>query len=203
MFSRAFQRSYTFWCFNAPRASYICIFSFSYHGLSRLCAKFPSDMHIAQCIGTSMFSNLAIFRRVRIPIRGLVHRFVGWSVGNAFVKLGEKWNFTDSKWFRQCWTRKKEGRGGTRRKGGRGGRSDEEEGALRRKGATRRVKKMKKLLKNEKVARGRIVDPRGLVDGKQWAKLVANWQWGLASFSKLEPFAWSHWIQNYEKYLWC
>ena len=39
---------------------------------------------------------------------------VGWSVGNAFVQIDEKWPFTDSKWFRQCWTRKKEGRGGRR-----------------------------------------------------------------------------------------
>ena len=50
--------------------------------------------------------------------------------------------------------------GGMKRKEGRGESSDEEEGA------TGRVKKMKeKLLKNKekKVARGRIVDPRGLV----------------------------------------
>ena len=49
--------------------------------------------------------------------------------------------------------------GGTRRKEGRGGRMDAEEGA------TRRVKneKIVKKNENEKVARGRIVDPRGLV----------------------------------------
>ena len=48
--------------------------------------------------------------------------------------------------------------GGTRSKEQRGGGSDEEVGA------TRRVKKKSfKKMKNEKVARGRIVDPRGLV----------------------------------------
>ena len=50
--------------------------------------------------------------------------------------------------FRQCWTRKKEGQGGTRNKEA---------------GATTSVKKVVKRMKNEKVARGRIVDPRGLV----------------------------------------
>ena len=53
--------------------------------------------------------------RPRISIRGLVRPLVGpsvrWSVRNAFVKFNEKWPFMDSKWFRQCWTRKKEGRG--------------------------------------------------------------------------------------------
>ena len=51
--------------------------------------------------------------------------------------------------MRQCWTRRKEGRGGrrdeegrgTRRKDGQGGRRDGEEGGKRR------VKEMKKLLK--------------------------------------------------------
>jgi len=51
--------------------------------------------------------------------------------------------FMDSKWLRQCWTRKKEEQGGwrdeeeggARRKEERGGRKDEEEGV------TRRVKK--------------------------------------------------------------
>ena len=99
----------------------------------------------------------------RISIRGLVRPLVGWfvgrlvgrSVGNAFVKIDEKWTFTDSKLFRQCWTRKKEGRGGRRR----GGRRDEEEGGKRRKDgrggrsdvegtAMRRGKKVVK--KNEK-----------------------------------------------------
>ena len=39
------------------------------------------------------------------------------SVRNVFVEIAEKWTFSDSKWFRHCWTRKKEGReeGGTRR----------------------------------------------------------------------------------------
>ena len=59
-----------------------------------------------------------LFRCVRISIRGLVRPSVGRSVGrlvrNAFVKIAEKWTFTDSKCFRQCWTRKKEGRGGRR-----------------------------------------------------------------------------------------
>ena len=65
-------------------------------------------------------------------------RSVGWSVrpsvGNAFVKIDEKWPFKDSKRLRQYWTRKKEEQGGRRdeeegkmrRKEGRGGRSDEE-----------------------------------------------------------------------------
>ena len=59
----------------------------------------------------------------------------------------KKWPFTDFKCFRQCWTRKKEGRGGrkegrggrrdeegrgTKKKEGRGERSDVEEGAMRR-----------------------------------------------------------------------
>ena len=58
-------------------------------------------------------------------IRGLVHPSVDRLVGpSAFVKIGEKWTLTDSKGFRQCWTRKKEGQGGRR---------DEEEGAMRRK----------------------------------------------------------------------
>ena len=30
---------------------------------------------------------------------------------DAFVKIGEKWTFADSKWFRQCWTKENEGRG--------------------------------------------------------------------------------------------
>ena len=50
------------------------------------------------------FSNFFIFRCVRISIRGLVRRsvgrLVGWSVGpsvrNAFVKIAEKWTFTES-----------------------------------------------------------------------------------------------------------
>ena len=96
----------------------------------------------------------------RISIRGLVRPSVGWSVrqsvGNAFVKIDEKWPFMDSKWLRQCWTRKKEeqgGRrdeeeGGARRKERRGGRSDEE---------SEKMKSCKKM-KNEKVAWGRIVD---------------------------------------------
>ena len=51
---------------------------------------------------------------------------------------------------------------------GRGGKSDEEEGGTRRKegrGGRRdeESEKMKKLKKIEKVAQGRIFDPRGLV----------------------------------------
>ena len=69
-----------------------------------------------------------LFRCVRISIRGLARRTVRWlvrpSVGNAFVEIDEKWTFTDSKRFRQCWTRKKEGLGG---------KSDEEERGTRRK----------------------------------------------------------------------
>ena len=102
-----------------------------------------------------------------ISIRGLsrllVGSLVGRLVGNAFVQIDEKWSFTDSKWFRHCWTRKKEGRGGrrdeeeggTRRKEGRGGRMDAE------KGATWRKERWGKW-KNEKVASGRIVDLRVL-----------------------------------------
>ena len=83
--------------------------------------------------------------RPRISIWGLVRpsvgRSVGWSVGYAFVQIDENWPFTDSKWFSQCWTRKKEGRGGrrdeeeggTRRKDGRGGRMDAEKVATWRK----------------------------------------------------------------------
>ena len=64
---------------------------------------------------------LALVRCVRISIRGLVC----WSVvSNAFVKINEKWTFTNPLGFRQCWTRKKEGRGG---------RSDYEEGGTGRK----------------------------------------------------------------------
>ena len=48
---------------------------------------------------------------------------VGRLVGNSFVKIDEKWPFTDSKWFRQCWTRRKERQGG---------RSNEENWAARR-----------------------------------------------------------------------
>ena len=80
---------------------------------------------------------------VRLSVRPSTGPSVRWSVGNAFVKIDEKWPFKDSKRLRQCWTRKKEeqgGRrdeeeGGARRKERRGGRSDEEEGV------TRRVKK--------------------------------------------------------------
>ena len=97
---------------------------------------------------TPPFETSQIFRCVRISIRGLVRRSVGWSVGrsvgrsvrNAFVKIAEKWTFTESEWFRQCWTRKKEARGGKR---------DEES------------EKMKKLLKNEKIAKGRIIGLAG------------------------------------------
>ena len=60
---------------------------------------------------------------------------------------------------------------GTRRKEGRGGRRGEEEGATRRKEQrggrsdeeNEKKRKSCKKKKNEKVARGRIVDPRGLV----------------------------------------
>ena len=45
-----------------------------------------------------------LFRCVRISIKRpcpsvgwLVGRSVGWSVGNAFVKIDEKWTFTDCK----------------------------------------------------------------------------------------------------------
>jgi hypothetical protein len=63
---------------------------------------------------------------------------VGRSVGNAFVKIDEKWPFTDSsdsdsagrgrkRDEEEIGTRRKdEEEGGTRRKEGRGGRSDEE-----------------------------------------------------------------------------
>ena len=76
------------------------------------------------------------FEKTRDP----VCRSVGPSVRNAFDKIDEKWTFTDSKWFRQCRIRRKEGRGGgmdeeegwTRRKDERGERSDVEEGAMRR-----------------------------------------------------------------------
>ena len=51
-----------------------------------------------------------VFRCVRISIRGLVRWSVGWlvgwlvgpSVGNAFIKIDEKWTYTDSQIFRQC-----------------------------------------------------------------------------------------------------
>ena len=42
---------------------------------------------------------ILVFRCVRISIRGLVSRLVGWSVrwlvGNAFVKIDEKWTYTN------------------------------------------------------------------------------------------------------------
>ena len=78
---------------------------------------------------------------------------VGWfvcpsvrpSVGNAFVKIDEKWPFTDSKQFR-CWTREREEEeGGTKRKEGQREKSDEES----------------EKMKNEKVAKGRIVGLAG------------------------------------------
>ena len=61
--------------------------------------------------------------------------------------------------------------GGTRRKDVRGGRRDGEEGGMgrkegrggRREKESKEMKKIVKKRKNEKVARGRIVDPRGLV----------------------------------------
>ena len=55
---------------------------------------------------------------------------VGWSVGNAFVKIDEKWTFTVCK---MIYTVLDEEKRGTRRKEGRGGRRDEEEGGTRRK----------------------------------------------------------------------
>ena len=76
---------------------------------------------------------LRVTRCVRISIRGLVRRAVGWSVGNAFVIINEKWTLTEKRGTRrrdeeEGWMRRmREGRGG--------GRKDEEEGA------TRRVKK--------------------------------------------------------------
>ncbi len=84
-----------------------------------------------------------------------VRRLVRPLVGNAFVKIDKKRPFT-------AWTRKKEGQGGrrnkeergTRRKEGRGVRSDEE---------SEKMRKLLKEMKNEKLTRGRIVDPRGLV----------------------------------------
>ena len=61
---------------------------------------------------------------------------VGWLVCNAFIKIDEIWTSADSKRFRQCWTRKKEGVGGrqhekegvTRRKEGEEGRTGRKEG---------------------------------------------------------------------------
>ena len=49
---------------------------------------------------------------------------VGWLVCNAFIKIDEIWTSANSKRFRQCWTRKKEGVGG---------RQHEKEGVTRRK----------------------------------------------------------------------
>ena len=68
------------------------------------------------------------------------------------MKKGLIWILNDL----QCWTMKKEGRGGRR---------GEEEGAMRRK--ERRGEK-----KNEEVARGRIVDPRGLVFRLNYERLM-------------------------------
>ena len=62
-----------------------------------------------------------LYKRPCPSVRPLVGPLVGWSVGNAFVKIDEKWAFTDSKWSRHCWTR------GTRRKEGQGGKREEEE----------------------------------------------------------------------------
>ena len=80
----------------------------------------------------NFLSFFPIFRnRFCIFKLGLVRRSVCRSVGPSVLlssKSMKKWTFTDCKWFRQCWTRKKEGRGGRR---------DGEEGG------TRRVKKWK------------------------------------------------------------
>ena len=57
--------------------------------------------------------------RPRISIRGLVRPSVGWSVRNAFVKIDDKWPFTE------CTVTDEEERG-TSRKERRGGRSDKE-----------------------------------------------------------------------------
>ena len=77
--------------------------------------------------------------RPRVSIRG--RPSVRWSVRPSVSMKN------DLLQFRQCWTRKKEGQGRTR---------NEEAGA------TTSVKKVVKRMKNEKVARGRIIDPRGL-----------------------------------------
>ena len=82
-----------------------------------------------------------LYKRPCPSVRWSVGPSVRWLVGNAFVQIDEKWPITDSKWFRQCWTRKKEGQGGrrdeeeggTRRKEGRGVRRDAEKGATWRK----------------------------------------------------------------------
>ena len=73
-----------------------------------------------------------LYKRPCPLVDWLVGRSVGPSVGNAFVKIDEKWTFSDSTCFRQCWTRRKEGRGGRRRKEGRGERRDGEEGGKTR-----------------------------------------------------------------------
>ena len=98
-------------------------------------AKLFCFVFIFRCVLASLWE------AVRSSVGWLVRWSVGPLVGNAFVQIDEKWPFTDSKWYRQCWTRKKEGRGrkrdeeewGMRRKEGRGGRRDEEEGAMWRK----------------------------------------------------------------------
>ena len=85
------------------------------------------------------FQYTFVFRCVRISIRGLVRRSVGWLVGpsvrNAFVKIDEKWTLrilNDLGSAGQGKKRDKEA-GGTRRKEGRGGRRDREEGGMGRK----------------------------------------------------------------------
>ena len=104
-------------------------------GLFSMMTKFQRWSVIVWSMRQNLYSgicySISFKMRPRISIRGHVRPLVGplvrWSVRDAFVKIDEKWPFTD-------WTRKKEGQGGRRnkeergtsRKEGRGGRSDEE-----------------------------------------------------------------------------
>ena len=103
--------------------------------------------------------------RPRISIRGLVRPSVGPLVRpsvrpSRFVKIDEKWPFTNSKWFRQCWTRKKDGQRrkrdkegrGTRRKEEQEGKSDEESEEMKR--LRKKKWKMKKWLEDASLTSG-------------------------------------------------
>ena len=67
-------------------------------------AQFSIEFHLLKVsssrVGMSMARSMIqelVYRCVRISIRGIVCRSVGRLVGNAFVKIDEKWTFTDSR----------------------------------------------------------------------------------------------------------
>ena len=136
---------------------------------------------------------------------------VGQSVRTAFVKINEKWTFMDSKWLTVLGEEKRR-----MRKEGQGRRRDKEEGGTGLKegsGEWKNEKDVKKL-KNEKVAKGRIIGLAGPCYGKKSHNFIRCMRTYLAKqnitlkcvcleqdanifFLQIDIFSSKQWVQQY------